>query len=124
MTIDNHHGQDDQHPGSPAADHSVLALEQAALYATRLAIARWISNSSATAAMSETDTAPALSRAAWYASVQQNFQEWLGRGGFAQYDIPRAELAEQLPPLMTPTLYNVSKPLAGTGPQAIDACVD
>lgn len=88
MTIDKHCGRDDQMhhvPASQAEAHSLVALEQSALYAARLAIARW-SNSSAQAALAQ--PAPEQGRAAWYAQAQQNFQEWLGRGGFAQYDIP------------------------------------
>jgi hypothetical protein len=94
MTIDNHCGQDDQmNPGSQAEAHSLIALEQSALYAARLAIARWI-NSSAGPALQAAAPEPASSRANWYAQAQQNFQEWLGRGGFAQYDIACAAPAE------------------------------
>jgi hypothetical protein len=48
MTIDNHGGQDNQmnaYPGLQARAHSLVALEQSALYAARLAIARWINTS-------------------------------------------------------------------------------
>ena len=94
MTIDNYCGQDDQTtPGSQAEAHSLIALEQSALYAARLAIARWI-NSSADPAMPVAAPDPASPRATWYAQAQQNFQEWLGRGGFAQYDIACAAPAE------------------------------
>jgi hypothetical protein len=94
MTIDNFCGQDDQmYPGSQAEAHSLIALEQSALYAARLAIARWI-NSSADPAMLVAVPDPAASRAAWYAQAQHNFQEWLGRGGFAQYDIACAAPAD------------------------------
>ncbi|HEU4372660.1 MAG TPA: hypothetical protein VFS02_04175 [Telluria sp.] len=93
MTIDTHCGQDDgmpSSPGSQAEAHSQLALEQSALYAAKLAIARWIRTSSEAAA----PVAPAadLARAAWYAEAQRNFQEWLGRGGFAQYEMAADEL--------------------------------
>lgn len=121
MTIHNHRGQDHQtsdFPGSQAEAHSLIALEQSALYAARLAIARWISTSmAATTPLAQ----PVPSRATWYAQAQQNFQEWLGRGGFAQYDIAGAGPAE---PLIAPTLYDVSKPLAGTGSRNVDSCVD
>jgi hypothetical protein len=94
MTTDQHRSQDDQmihFPGSLANAHSQSALEQAALYAAQLAIARWI-NASAQSPLPP--AAPAqLARAAWYAQAQQNLQEWLGRGGFAQYDIARSERA-------------------------------
>ena len=107
MTIDNHCGQDDKmNPGSQAEAHSLIALEQSALYAARLAIARWI-NSSADAALPVAAPDPAASRATWYAQAQQNFQEWLGRGGFAQYDIPcdtpaASALNSEAQPLATP----------------------
>jgi hypothetical protein len=94
MTTDNYRSQDDNmNAGSQADAHSLIALEQSALYAARLAIARWIS-SSADPAMLVTAPDPAASRATWYAQAQQNFQEWLGRGGFTQYDLPCAAPAE------------------------------
>ncbi len=92
MTIDNNCGQEDgmHNPGSQAEAHSQIALEQSALYAAKLAIARWINTSSQATA----PVAPAadLARAIWYAEAQRNFQEWLGRGGFAQYEIAADEL--------------------------------
>lgn len=121
MSIDNHCGQDDQmsdFPGSQAEAHSLIALEQSALYAARLAIARWINAGlDATTALAQ----PVPARATWYAQAQRNFQEWLGRGGFAQYDIGGAEPAEAL---IGPALHEVRKPLAGTGSQNVDSCVD
>lgn len=94
MTIDNNCERDDgmdDFPGSPAEAHSQLALEQSAMNAAKLAIARWINSSSAAAA--PIAPAAALVRANWYAEAQLNFQEWLGRGGFAQYEIAGDELA-------------------------------
>lgn len=104
MTIDNNCGQEDgmhDYPGSQAEAHAQLALEQSALYAAKLVIARWINTSSAAAAA----IAPAadLARANWYAQAQCNFQEWLGRGGFAQYELASAELAE-------PVLWTTAAP--------------
>lgn len=98
MTIDHNCGEEDgmhDYPGSQAEAHPQFALEQSALYAAKLAIARWINNSSEAAA----PLAPAtdLARASWYAEAQRNFQEWLGRGGFAQYEIAPAELASPQP---------------------------
>jgi hypothetical protein len=94
MTTDKHRSQDDQmihFSGSLANAHSQSALEQAALYAAQLAIARWI-NASAQSPLPP--AAPAqLARAAWYAQAQQNLQEWLGHGGFAQYDIACSDRA-------------------------------
>jgi hypothetical protein len=92
MTIDNRGGRDKQkHAASRAGAHSLIALEQSALYAANLAIARWINNSSADQAL-RTPGSDLSARAAWYAQDQQNFQEWLTRGGFAQYDY--ADLAD------------------------------
>jgi hypothetical protein len=104
MTIDNHCGRDDQkQTGSRAEAHSLIALEQSALYAANLAIARWINNSSADPAQRIVASEPASARAAWYAQAQQNFQEWLALGGFAQYDC--ADLADPA---------TETAPLAGT----------
>lgn len=118
MTIDNNCGQDGMNdfPGSQAEAHSQLALEQSALYAARLAIARWINTSSAAAA----PIAPAAdrTRATWYAEAQSNFQEWLGRGGFAQYDVPTAELAEPRPSTCADT------PAAASDSLSAPSCVD
>ena len=86
MAIDNHCDRDQQgkdFPVSQAQVHALIALEQSALYAARLAIARWINNSADVMPIPDA----ALLKAAWYARTQQNFQEWLGRGGFAQYDV-------------------------------------
>lgn len=118
MTIDNNCGQDGMNdfPGSQAESHSQLALEQSALYAARLAIARWINTSSAPAAAIA--QAAGLTRATWYAEAQSNFQEWLGRGGFAQYDIPTAELAE---PLLS-TSVDTAAPASDT--LAAPTCID
>lgn len=90
MTIDNRCDRDDQDhvfPASQADDHALIALEQSSLYAARLAIARWINNSSTAAPASDATAA----RMGWYSAAQQNFQEWLGRGGFAQYDVAGIE---------------------------------
>lgn len=89
MTIDNQRGQGNvfNSPlGSPAEAHSLIALEQSALYAARVAIARWSASSCAAVASIEA-AAPSLKQAPWYAQAQENFQQWLARGGFAQYDV-------------------------------------
>jgi hypothetical protein len=95
MTIENRCDRDQANnvPVSWAEAHSSIALEQSALYAARLAISRWINSSSDVMPIGD----PSLSRAAWYAQTQQNFQEWLGRGGFAQYDVA---CGEQFAPVM------------------------
>jgi hypothetical protein len=122
MTIDNNCGREDgmhDAPGSQAEAHSQIALEQSALYAAKLAIARWINTSSeATAPVAP---APALARASWYAEAQSNFQEWLGRGGFAQYEIAPAELAEAPP--STGAAVDAT-PLAGSETRPAPTCID
>ena len=121
MSIDNdcgrNHGMDD-YSGSGAEAHSQLALEQSALYAAKLAIARWIDSSSAAAA----PLAPAadLARANWYSQAQRNFQEWLGSGGFAQYEIAADELAE--PSLWSSTASDAT-PVAGTSVISTPTCI-
>ena len=90
MIIDKHCERDQQGsdvPVSLAEAHALIALEQSALYAARLAIVRWINNSSDVLPIPDA----ALPKAAWYAQSQQNFQEWLGLGGFAQYDVACSE---------------------------------
>jgi hypothetical protein len=106
-------------PGSQAEAHSQIVLEQSALYAAKLAIARWINGSSEAAAA----IAPAadLARAHWYAETQRNFQEWLGKGGFAQYEVASAELAE---PVMWVASASVAVPLADSGNRAAPSCID
>jgi hypothetical protein len=97
MNIENHghrNLQGGDFPISRAKAHSLIALEQSALYAARLAIARWINSSADVMPIPDA----ALSKAVWYAQTQRNFQEWLARGGFAQYD---AACSEQLTAGMT-----------------------
>jgi hypothetical protein len=116
MTIDKQPGQDDQlihFSGSLAEAHSLSALEQSAHYAAQLAIARWI-NASALSPLPP--AAPAqLARAAWYAQAQHNFQEWLGQGGFAQYDTSCPDQAVPAEP---------SAPDSAGGARPIGTCID
>ena len=118
MTIDNYCGRDQQgdFSVSRAQAHSFIALEQSALYAARLAIARWINNSSDVMPIPD----PALPRAAWYAQTQQNFQEWLARGGFAQYD---AACSEQLAPVMAEDA-ELANPALDSGASTADSWVE
>jgi hypothetical protein len=118
MTIDNYCGRDQQgeFPVSRAQAHSLIALEQSALYAARLAIARWINNSSDVMPIPD----PALPRAAWYAQTQQNFQDWLGRGGFSQYDLA---CGEQFAPLMADDA-ELANPALDSGASTADSCVE
>ena len=119
MTTENYFCQDDQMSDlfSLAEAHSLSALEQSARYAAQLAIARWI-NASAISTMPLVAPAPAA-RAAWYAQAQQNFQEWLCRGGFAQYDNCSPDRAEHIGQSAPKT-----KPLPGNGTLPIDTCID
>ena len=90
MAIDNYrdlYQQGNDFPVSQAHAHAFIALEQSALYAARLAIARWINNSADVMPVPDA----ALSKAAWYAQAHQDLQEWLGQGGFAQYDVACSE---------------------------------
>jgi hypothetical protein len=58
-----------------------LALEQLAMHAVRLALARW----SGTHVEAELARAlPASNRSRWYAQTEGNFTAWLAAGGFAQ----------------------------------------
>ena len=123
MTIDNFCGQDDQmNPGSQAEAHSLIALEQSALYAARLAIARWISTSSAAAPVPDAVAA----RTNWYSEAHNNFQEWLGRGGFAQYDLA---CTEQFAPSMVDCYQVDATAVASTratdsGGSAANSCME
>ncbi len=64
-----------------------MARFHAALFPTRLALSRWQHGGNIPHLH---HGAPAL-RAAWYAASRRDFQAWLDRGGFSQYeDLPRA----------------------------------
>jgi hypothetical protein len=58
------------------------ALEQSALFPTRLAIARWTSGADPL----RSPHAHLPARAAWLANAQCSFQAWLDAGGFLQHD--------------------------------------
>jgi hypothetical protein len=123
MTIDKRCGQEDEmhdFPGSQAEAHPQIALEQWALYAARLAIARWITSSSQAAAPIDAPAAH-LARANWYAEAQRNFQEWLGIGGFAQYEIAADELTE---PSLWSSTASAATPVAGTSIISTPTCID
>ena len=88
MSIDQQCEQDDHMNETPGAQSAILAqiaLEQLALSQARLAIARWSHSSSHAMRLAELP-APKMAQAQWYDKTQQDFQEWLGRGGFAQHD--------------------------------------
>lgn len=89
MNIDQQGGQDghmNEAPGVQRVTITRIALEQSALYQARLAIARW-SHSSSDAVRRAHLLTPKMAQAQWYEKRQQDFQEWLGRGGFAQHDV-------------------------------------
>jgi hypothetical protein len=122
MTIDHHCGRDDQDgsfPGSQAEAHALIALEQSALYGARLAIARWINSSSNMAPPPDS----AAARTTWYAHAQQNFQAWLGRGGFAQYD-HEISCTEQFAPLMADFSTLGAHPVTDSGASAANSCIE
>jgi len=59
-----------------------MARFHAALFPTRLALARWQHGGHIPHLH---NGAPAL-RAAWYGSARRDFQAWLDRGGFSQHE--------------------------------------
>lgn len=124
MSIDKRGDQDGQindFPASQPEAHSQIALEQAALYAARVAIARW-SNSSSDLTSPLTLPQSTSSKASWYAQAQQNFQEWLGCGGFAQYDICCTE--EPRSTANAPAQDAAAKRLAGGGAHRAKICAN
>ena len=66
-------------------DRSSMSLEQSALFATRLALARW-THGGDKPHLGQSTSNSAARRAIWYAQVQQNFQAWLEDGGFHRSD--------------------------------------
>ncbi|MGH8856344.1 MAG: hypothetical protein ACREWI_18935, partial [Telluria sp.] len=64
------------------AKRGQIARFHAALFPTRLALARWQYGGHIPHLHHGT---PAL-RAAWYGAARRDFQAWLDRGGFAQYE--------------------------------------
>jgi len=72
-----------------------LAEDNAALFPTRLAIARWRSG------IFQLQSTPPSSRAAWYTRLGREHQAWLERGGFTQY--------EELTPLRAPSMWHPSQ---------------
>ncbi|MBC7624671.1 MAG: hypothetical protein H7232_14950 [Aeromicrobium sp.] len=94
MSIDQQCSQGSQineMPGTRTEADEQVALEQSASYETRLAIARW-SNPSSKAMLPIPAPARKMVQAQWYEKTQRDFQEWLGRGGFAQNDVICAEM--------------------------------
>lgn len=81
-----------------------LAQAHAALFPTRMALARWCSGSQPLLYNDQ----PRL-RSAWFARIGRDHQAWLDRGGFAQHD--------DLPPLRQPTMWHPPR-LASPPPAA------
>lgn len=74
---------DDLFPPAPTpAERRQLARHHAALFPTRLALARWQHGGHLPHLHSGF---PAL-RAAWYGTARRDFQAWLDRGGFTQHE--------------------------------------
>lgn len=69
-----------------------LAMDHAALFPTRLAMARWRGGG----LLHLHGGQPPL-RAAWFARTVRDYQAWLDRGGFAQHD--------ELAPLRKPVMW-------------------
>lgn len=96
-----------------------LARDHAALFPTRLAMARWRGGGGGIP-----DLPPSLSlaaseapppRAEWFTRFMRDHQAWLDRGGFAQH--------EELPALRQPTMWQppVAAPALATAAPALDA---
>lgn len=69
-------------PAPTPAERRQLARSHAALFPTRLAIARWQHGGHLPHLHGGE---PAL-RAAWFAAARRDFQAWLDRGGFSQHE--------------------------------------
>ena len=69
------------------AERRQMARFHAALFPTRLALSRWQHGGHIPHLHhgGTSDTTCAL-RAAWYAAARRDFQAWLDRGGFSQYE--------------------------------------
>jgi hypothetical protein len=61
------------------------ALEQSAMHAVNLAVARWSNND---VEFELARALPSSSRSRWHANAQDNFMGWLSAGGFAQHSEP------------------------------------
>ena len=92
------------------AERRQIARFHAALFPTRLALARWQHGGHIPHLH---HGAPAL-RAAWYAAARRDFQAWLDRGGFSQYD--------DAPASARPPLIANCKPLRDGDAQQIGSC--
>ncbi|MDN4035721.1 hypothetical protein [Massilia sp. YIM B02443] len=87
-----------------------LAKDHAALFPTRLALARWRGGSIPSAPAPQCEPQPR--RSAWFDRIQREHQMWLECGGFAQH--------EELPPLRQPTMWQ--PPMAAPVPDSAPLC--
>ena len=69
------------------------ALEQSAMHAVNLALARWSSVDAGVEA-ELVRALPSSRRSRWHAAAQDNFMAWLSAGGFAQQEPEAADAAE------------------------------
>ena len=88
-----------------------LARAHAALFPTLMALSRW---SSGARPLLQDDEFRL--RAAWFARVGGDHQDWLERGGFAQHD--------DLPPLRQPTMWHPPRLVTPLTPKAGDTTTD
>ena len=87
-----------------------IARLHAALFPTRLALSRWQHGGNIPHLHYG---APAL-RAAWYATARRDFQAWLDRGGFSQY--------EEAPQASRPPEIAVCPPVPDGDAQQVGTC--
>jgi hypothetical protein len=87
-----------------------IARYHAALFPTRLALSRWQYGGHIPHLH---HGAPAL-RAAWYATARRDFQAWLDRGGFSQY--------EEAPASARPVQFPHCQPVPDGDTQQVGTC--
>ena len=106
-----------------ALDRTTIAREQAALFPTRLALARWSMGGDFPHLHSG---AKLPVRAAWYAQATRNFQEWIDCGGFGQYEEDQGTPeAGHAPPLFDITATPTPRPPVDDGAaERAGACID
>ena len=91
-----------------------LARYHAALFPTRLALARWQHGGHIPHLhLGATHASPAL-RAAWYARARRDFQSWLDRGGFSQH--------EEAPEALRPPAIGPLRPARDGDAQQVGTC--
>ena len=87
-------------PAPTLAERRQIARFHAALFPTRLPLARWQNGGHLPHLHSGE---PAL-RAVWFATARRDFQAWLDRGGFSQHeDLPAPAAALPASPIASPS---------------------